>query len=68
MDKAGPLATAQTGQIGYVDGMPMLVSAEMPLTEADGKVGGGLRQLRQRRGRDVVQRGRLSTSHVQPLL
>ena len=40
MDKAGPLATAQTGQIGFVDGIPVYVSAEMPLTEADGKVGG----------------------------
>lgn len=40
MDKAGPLATAQTGQIGFVDGIPVFVSAEMPLTEADGKVGG----------------------------
>lgn len=39
MDKAGPLATAQTGQIGLVDGIPVYVSAEMPLTEADGKVG-----------------------------
>jgi len=41
MDKAGPLATAQTGQIGFVDGIPVYVSAEMPLTEADGKVGDG---------------------------
>lgn len=41
MDKAGALATAQTGQIGFVDGAPVLVSAEMPLTEADGKVGSG---------------------------
>ncbi len=41
MDKAGPHATAQTGQIGLIDGAPVLVSAEMPLTEADGKVGGG---------------------------
>ncbi len=41
VDKAGPLATAQTGQIGFVDGIPVYVSAEMPLTEADGKVGGG---------------------------
>lgn len=41
MDKAGPLATAQTGQIGFVDGIPVYVSAEMPLTEADGKIGGG---------------------------
>ncbi len=38
MDKAGPLATALTGQIGFVDGIPVLVSAEMPLTMADGKV------------------------------
>ncbi len=41
MDKAGPLATAQTGQIGFVDGIPVYVSAEMPLTEADGKMGNG---------------------------
>ncbi len=41
MDKAGSLATAQTGQIGFVDGIPVFVSAEMPLTEADGKIGGG---------------------------
>ncbi len=41
VDKAGPLATAQTGQIGFVDGIPVFVTAEMPLTEADGKVGGG---------------------------
>lgn len=38
MDKAGPLATAQTGQIGFVDGAPVLVSAEMPLTYSSGKV------------------------------
>ncbi len=37
MDKAGPLATAMTGQIGYMDGAPVVVSAEMGLTEADGK-------------------------------
>ena len=41
MDKAGPHATALTGQIGLMDGSPVLVSAEMPLTEADGKVGAG---------------------------
>lgn len=41
MDKAGPLATALTGQIGFIDGIPVFVSAEMPETEADGKVGGG---------------------------
>ncbi len=39
MEKAGPLATAQTGQIGFADGAPVIVSAEMPLTDgADGKV------------------------------
>lgn len=37
MDKAGAAATAMTGQIGMVDGAPVLVSAAMPLTEADGK-------------------------------
>ncbi len=41
MDKAGALATAQTGQIGFIDGIPVFISAEMPLTEADGKVGSG---------------------------
>jgi hypothetical protein len=41
MEKAGPMATAQTGQIGFADGAPVLVSSEMPLTEADGKVGTG---------------------------
>ena len=39
VDKAGPLATAQTGQIGFVDGIPVFVSAEMPLSKANGKVG-----------------------------
>ncbi len=38
MDKAGPHATALSGQIGFMDGAPVVVSAEMPLTEADGKV------------------------------
>lgn len=41
MDKAGPLATAQTGQIGYMDGIPVFVSSQMPETEADGKIGSG---------------------------
>ena len=44
MDKAGALATAQTGQIGFIDGIPVFVSAEMALTEADGKVGRGPEQ------------------------
>jgi HK97 family phage major capsid protein len=39
MDKAGAHATAQTGQLGLVDGVAVFVSAEMPQTEADGKVG-----------------------------
>lgn len=38
MDKAGPLATALTGQIGFIDGIPVLVSAEMPLTATTGLV------------------------------
>jgi HK97 family phage major capsid protein len=38
MDKAGALATAQTGQLGFVDGIPVFVTGEMPLTMADGKV------------------------------
>ena len=39
MEKAGSLATAMTGQIGFADGAPVIVSAEMPLTDgADGKV------------------------------
>jgi HK97 family phage major capsid protein len=39
MDKAGPLATAQTGQIGYMDGAPVVISAEMPMTSSDGTTG-----------------------------
>jgi HK97 family phage major capsid protein len=39
MEKAGALATAQTGQIGFMDGAPVFVSAEMQLTDgANGKV------------------------------
>ncbi len=39
MDKAGAAATAQTGQIGFADGVPVVVSAEMPLTDGtSGKV------------------------------
>jgi HK97 family phage major capsid protein len=41
LDKVGPQATVLTGQIGFVDGSPVICSAEMPLTEADGKVGAG---------------------------
>ena len=39
MEKAGALATAQTGQIGFADGAPVVVTPEMPLTDgANGKV------------------------------
>lgn len=41
MEKAGPLATARSGQIGIMDGAPVIVSAEMPLSDgAGGKVNG----------------------------
>ena len=41
MEKAGPHATARSGQIGFMDGAPVIVSAEMPLSEgAAGKVNG----------------------------
>lgn len=39
VDKGGPAATAITGQIGLLDGSPVLVSAEMPLATTTGKVG-----------------------------
>jgi HK97 family phage major capsid protein len=39
MEKAGAMATAITGQIGFADGAPVIVSAEMPLTDgANGRV------------------------------
>lgn len=38
MDKAGPLATAQTGQIGFIDGIAVYLSAEMALSDANGKI------------------------------
>jgi len=38
MDKAGVHATALTGQLGFIDGIPLLVSPNLPLTMADGKV------------------------------
>lgn len=38
MDKAGPKATAMTGQIGFIDGMPVLVSNEYALTDTAGKI------------------------------
>lgn len=44
MDKFGSMATVMNGEIGKLDGIPVLASAEMALTEADGKInaaGGG---------------------------
>ena len=38
IDKAGPLATAQKGVLGFMDGIAVAVSNEMALTEADGKI------------------------------
>lgn len=40
VEKFGPHATVLTGEIGKVDGVPVLCSAEMPLTQADGKANG----------------------------
>jgi len=42
MDKAGAQATALTGQLGFIDGIPVLASAELGLTGAGGtfEVGG----------------------------
>jgi HK97 family phage major capsid protein len=37
VDKFGPHATVLTGEIAKVDGVPILVSSEMALTQADGK-------------------------------
>lgn len=38
VDKYGPAATVLTGEIGRIDNIPVLPSAEFPLTEPDGKV------------------------------
>lgn len=38
MDKAGANATAQTGQLGFIDGMPLLISNELALTDSAGKI------------------------------
>lgn len=37
VDKFGPYATVLTGEIAKLDGVPILVSPEMPLTQDDGK-------------------------------
>lgn len=38
VDKYGPQATAVTGELGKVDGMPVLVSNEYALTDSAGKI------------------------------
>jgi hypothetical protein len=38
VDKMGPQATILNGQLASVNGHPLIVSAAMSLTEADGKV------------------------------
>lgn len=38
VDKFGPQATVLNGQLASIDGMPIIVSAEAGLTEADGKI------------------------------
>ena len=41
LDKLGPNATLLTGQLGAVEGIPVLVSEQMKLADADGKVSDG---------------------------
>ena len=41
LDKFGPQATVLTGQLGAVDGIPVIVSEQMALADADGKVTNG---------------------------
>lgn len=41
MDKLGPNATLLTGMLGAVEGIPIIVSEQMPLADADGKVTDG---------------------------
>ena len=38
LDKFGPQATLLTGQLGAVEGIPVIVSEQMALADADGKV------------------------------
>ena len=38
LDKFGPQATVLTGQLGSVEGIPVIVSEQMALADADGKV------------------------------
>lgn len=41
MDKLGPNATLLTGMLGAVEGIPVIVSEQMPLADSDGKVTDG---------------------------
>ena len=41
LDKFGPHATLLTGQLGAVEGIPVIVSEQMRLSDADGKVTSG---------------------------
>ncbi len=41
LDKFGPQATIMTGQLGAVEGIPVIVSEQMKLTASDGKVTDG---------------------------
>ena len=41
LDKLGPAATLLTGQLGAVEGIPVLVSEQMKLADTDGKVTDG---------------------------
>lgn len=38
VDKAGSLATAQTGMVGFIDGIPVFPSVEMSLANSAGKI------------------------------
>ena len=41
LDKFGPQATVLTGQLGAVEGIPVIVSEQMRLADADGKITSG---------------------------
>ena len=41
MDKLGPNAALLTGMLGAVEGIPVIVSEQMPLADADGKITDG---------------------------
>ncbi len=41
MDKLGPNATLLTGMLGAIEGIPVIVSEQMPLADSDGKITDG---------------------------